>query len=97
MGVALTLSSTTGRGNAHARAASLREDTMNAKLAADAESLYRIATRLQRVGLVFDRAALSPAQRRAAFVLQCLAARCPEKDEPRPVSIGFAYPNAREV
>ena len=70
---------------------------MNAKLAADAETLYQTATRLQRVGLVVDRRALSPAHRRAAFALQCRAARCPDKDEPRPVSIGFAYPNAREV
>ena len=42
---------------------------MNAKLAADAETLYQTATRLQRVGLVVDRRALSPAHRRAAFAL----------------------------
>ncbi len=68
---------------------------MDAKLAAEAETLYRIATRLQRVGLVVDRRALSPAQRRAAFLLQCLAASCPERDEPQHASIGFAYPNPR--
>jgi hypothetical protein len=71
------------------------EDTMDAKLAADAETLYQTATRLQRVGLVVDRRALSPAQRRAAFALQCLTARCPERDDPQRALIGFAYPNAR--
>ena len=68
---------------------------MNANLAAEAETLYQTATRLQRVGLVVDRRALSPAQRRAAFALQCLAARCPEPDEAKRPPIGFAYPNAR--
>ena len=42
---------------------------MNAKLAAEAESLYQPATRLQRVGLIVDRNALSPEHRRAAFAL----------------------------
>jgi hypothetical protein len=68
---------------------------MNAKLAAEAESLYQTATRLQRVGLIVDRNALSPAQRRAAFALQCLTANCPDDDEPQRTQIGFAYPNAR--
>jgi hypothetical protein len=73
----------------------VKEDTMTANLAAEAETLYRTATRLQRVGLVVDRRALSPAQRRAAFLLQCLAASCPERDEPQRAPIGFVYPNAR--
>jgi len=69
---------------------------VNAKLAAEAESLYQTATRLQRVGLIVDRRALSPAQRRAAFAQQCLAARCSDSDEvKRTPMIGFAYPNAR--
>ena len=70
---------------------------LNAELAAEAESLYRTATRLQRVGLIVDRNALSPAHRRAAFALQCLAATCPEEEESEPerALIGFAYPNAR--
>ena len=68
---------------------------MNANLAAEAETLYRTATRLQRAGLVVDRTALSPAQRRAAFALQCLAASCPERNEPTRALIGFAYPTAR--
>jgi hypothetical protein len=69
---------------------------MNAKLAAEAETLYRTATRLQRVGLVVDRRALSPAQRRAAFLLQCLAVKSPDQDEPqRAPMIGFAYPTAQ--
>jgi hypothetical protein len=68
---------------------------MDATLAADAETLYQTATRLQRVGLIVDRRALSPAHRRAAFLLQCLAARCLDKDEPQRAPIGFAYPTAR--
>ena len=70
---------------------------MDAKQVAAAESLYRTATRLQRVGLIVDRTALSPAHRRAAFALQCLTANCPEEEasEPRRNQIGFAYPNAR--
>jgi hypothetical protein len=70
---------------------------MDAKLTADAETLYRTATRLQRVGLIVDRRALSPAQRRAAFALQCLAARRPERDDPQRGGIGFAYPTTREI
>ena len=68
---------------------------MNANLAAEAASLSQTATRLQRVGLIVDRHALSPAHRRAAFALQCLVANCPDEDEPKRVPIGFAYPNAR--
>jgi hypothetical protein len=68
---------------------------MDAKLAAEAESLYRTATRLQRVGLIVDRNALSPAHRRAAFALQCLTANFSEEEEPKRAPIGFAYPNAR--
>jgi hypothetical protein len=70
---------------------------MDAKQVAAAESLFRTATRLQRVGLIIDRAALSPAQRRAAFALQCLTAHCPADEEsaPQRALIGFAYPNAR--
>jgi hypothetical protein len=68
---------------------------MDAKLAAEAETLYRTATRLQRVGLIVDRRALSPAHRRAAFRLQCLAANSPDKDDLQRAPIGFAYPTAR--
>jgi hypothetical protein len=70
---------------------------MDAKQVAAAESLYRTATRLQRVGLIVDRKALSPAHRRAAFALQCLTANSPadEESEPERALIGFAYPNAR--
>ncbi len=73
------------------------EDMMDAKQVAAAESLDRIATRLQRVGLIIDCTALSPAHRRAAFTLQCLTANCPEQEasEPQSTPIGFAYPNAR--
>jgi hypothetical protein len=71
------------------------EDPMNAKLTAEAETLYQTATRLQRVGLIVDRRALSPAQRRAAFALQCRAAKSPDQQELQRARIGFAYPNAR--
>jgi hypothetical protein len=71
------------------------EDAMDAKLAAEAETLYRTATRLQRVGLIVDRRALSPAQRRAAFALQCLAVQRPDQEDPQHAPIGFAYPTAR--
>jgi hypothetical protein len=65
-----------------------------ATLAEAAEMLYQTATRLQRVGLVVDRNALSPAHRRAAFALQCRAARGPDPAPPHP-PIGFAYPTGR--
>ena len=70
---------------------------MDAKQVAAAESLYRTATRLQRVGLIVDRKALSPAHRRAAFALQCLTATFPADEESvsERALIGFAYPNAR--
>ena len=70
---------------------------MDAKQVAAAESLYRTATRLQRVGLIVDRKALSPAHRRAAFALQCLTANSPadEESESERAPIGFAYPTAR--
>jgi len=68
---------------------------MTIKLAADAETLYQTATRLQRVGLIVDRRALSPAHRRAAFVLQCRAVQSSNREPARP-QIGFAYPTARD-
>ena len=70
---------------------------MDAKQLAAAESLHHAATRLQRIGLIVDRNALSPAHRRAAFALQCLTASCPEKEESEPqrALIGFAYAKSR--
>jgi hypothetical protein len=72
-----------------------QEAAMDAKIISEAEVLYRTAVRLERIGLVVDRAALSPAGRRAAFALQCLTAACPEPPEPKRPPIGFAYPNSR--
>ena len=63
----------------------------NAALVEAAETLLQTATRLQRVGLIVDRGALSPAHRRAAFVLQCRAAQGSGREPARP-PIGFAYP-----
>jgi hypothetical protein len=70
---------------------------MDAKLVAEAESLYRMARRLQKVGLIVDHRSLSPAHRRAVFALQCMTADCPEEyeEEPRRKPIGFEYPNTR--
>jgi hypothetical protein len=66
---------------------------MSTTVTAEAESLAQTATRLQRVGLIVDRRALSPAQRRAAFALQCRAVKRPDSEEAtRPTMIGFAYP-----
>jgi hypothetical protein len=67
---------------------------MDAKHVAAAESCSRTASRLQRIGHIIDRTALS---RRAAFALQCLTAHCPEEEAsaPRRAPIGFACPNAR--
>lgn len=68
---------------------------MNAKQIAEAQALYETACRLERVGLIVDRTALTPEHRRAAFALQCLALGSSQRSEPKPAAIGFAYPNAR--
>jgi len=68
---------------------------MDNKLVAEIEALRRTAERLERAGLIVDRAALSQAHRRALFALQCVVGEsCNESDPTRPL-IGFAYPNAR--
>jgi hypothetical protein len=69
--------------------------TMNAKLVAEAEELLRTAMRLQRLGLIIDSGALSPAHRRAAFALQCHFAGDSDEPKPKTAVIGFRYPNAR--
>jgi hypothetical protein len=68
---------------------------MNTTLTIDTETLRQTAQRLERAGLVIDRAALSPAHRRALFAWQCRVAATPAPPEPRREPIGFAYPNAR--
>lgn len=68
---------------------------MDAKLVAHAEELRQTAERLARVGLVFDRACISPAQRRVIFALQRLATDASPQPESKRAPIGFAYPNAR--
>jgi hypothetical protein len=68
---------------------------MDAKLIAQAETLHQTAERLARVGLVFDRACLSPEQRRVIFALQRLVTDDAPQPEPKRAPIGFAYPNAR--
>jgi hypothetical protein len=64
-------------------------------LLAEIDSLRQTAVRMERVGLIVDRACLSPAHRRALFALECHSAGCAARPEPRPTPIGFAYPNAR--
>jgi hypothetical protein len=68
---------------------------MDTKQVAEAEALLRTAQRLERVGLVIDRTALSAAQRRAIFALQCLSTASADRPEPKRTPIGFPYPNAR--
>src|SRR4051794_24719553 len=68
---------------------------MDAQLIAAAVDFLRTADRLVRVGLVIDRHTLSPANRRAAFALQCQLAGSPEAPEPERPPIGFPYPKAR--
>jgi hypothetical protein len=68
---------------------------MNATLTIDTETLRQTAQRLERAGLVIDRAALSPAHRRALFAWQCRVAATLTQPEQSRAPIGFAYPNAR--
>ncbi len=68
---------------------------MDAQLIAAAGDFLRTAERLVRAGLVIDRYTLSPANRRAAFALQCQIAGSPEAPEPERPPIGFPYPKAR--
>jgi hypothetical protein len=69
---------------------------MDANLIAESEALLRTTERMVRVGLIVDRNALSRANRRALFVLQCQFAGCQESDdEPQRPKIGFRYPNER--
>jgi hypothetical protein len=68
---------------------------MNAELIADCETLWRIAERLQRAGLIVDPQVFSRSQRRAYFALQCQLAEEPEPITPQQSLIGFTYPNAR--
>jgi acetone carboxylase gamma subunit len=71
------------------------EENMNARLIADSIALRQTAERLERVGLIVDRAALSPEQRRAYFALQCLSVKHSDSAAPHRGLIGFSYPNAR--
>ena len=68
---------------------------MDANLLAHAETLRQTAERLARVGLVFDRACISPEQRRIIFALQRVVTDPMPQPEPKRAPIGFAYPNAR--
>lgn len=68
---------------------------MNTGLIADSIALRQTAQRMQRLGLVVDRAALSPEHRRAWFALQCRNADSADRHDASRPMIGFAYPNAR--
>jgi hypothetical protein len=68
---------------------------MDANLVAHAETLRQTAERLARVGLVFDRACISPEQRRIIFALQRVVTDTTPQPEQKRDLIGFAYPNAR--
>jgi hypothetical protein len=71
------------------------EDAMNARLVAESEALRRTAERLEKVGLIVDRAALSRAHRRAYFALQCSVFAEDDQGSYQRPKIGFSYPNAR--
>ena len=71
------------------------EETMDAKLLAQAENLRQTVERLSRVGLIVDRACLSAEQRRAIFAWQQIATAEGQEPDSRRSLIGFAYPNAR--
>lgn len=68
---------------------------MDAKLIAESENLRRTAERLERVGLIVDRATLSPSLRRALFALQCRIVEDTDDSDTSRGKIGFAYPNAK--
>ena len=68
---------------------------MDANLVAHAETLRQTAERLARVGLVFDRACITPEQRRVIFALQRVVTESVPHPEPKRALIGFDYANAR--
>ncbi|HEU0116077.1 MAG TPA: hypothetical protein VFQ80_15430 [Thermomicrobiales bacterium] len=68
---------------------------MDAQLIAEAVVLLHTEERMQRLGLIVDRAALSAQNRRARTALQCLAAHEARRPAPVRAPIGFAYPLAR--
>ena len=72
-----------------------KEEPMDANLVAHAETLRQTAERLARVGLIFDRACITPEQRRIIFALQRVVSESAPQPEPKRALIGFGYPNAR--
>jgi hypothetical protein len=72
-----------------------QEQTMDTTVLAQAEQLSQTAERLSRVGLVFDRTCLSPAQRRVLFARQ--RSEVPPTLQPDITTrqIGFPYPTTR--
>jgi hypothetical protein len=72
-----------------------RGTEMDAKLIAEAVVLQQTEARLQRVGLLIDRTALSAQNRRALAALHCLVAHEAGRPAPAREPIGFAYSNAR--
>jgi hypothetical protein len=68
---------------------------MDAKQIAEAMELHQTAARLERVGLIVERSALSAQHRRALTALACLVARDAPRSVPVREPIGFAYPTAR--
>lgn len=60
----------------------------------DVAMLRQAAARLERAGLIVDRASLSAAHRRALFALERHVAGDNAPESPRP-QIGFPYPHTR--
>jgi hypothetical protein len=68
---------------------------MDAKQIAEAMELHQTEARMERLGLIVDRATLSASHRRALTLLDCLVASQTPDSLPVRDPIGFAYPTAR--
>jgi hypothetical protein len=68
---------------------------MDAKQIVEAMELHQTEARLERLGLIVDRSALSAQHRRALTALACLFATDAQRTAPVREPIGFAYPTDR--
>ena len=68
---------------------------MDATQITEAMELQQTAARLERVGLIVERATLSASHRRALTARERLVASDVQRPAPGRDPIGFAYPNAR--
>ena len=68
---------------------------MDAKQIAEAMELHQTEARMERLGLIVDRATLSASHRRALTALERLVASDVQRPAPGREPIGFAYPTVR--